>query len=147
VLGLGDQVQTTTPQASFNFDYQNGSANLDDASGGSNDTLSVTHSGGDTVKASQVTFSVVGAKNGDNAQTNNLELLDNKWSDLTSETDISSGMSVELTSSSTWWKNIDGSDANDENNVNLASATVRVNWQSQNGDQSATLGKWDGPNA
>jgi flagellin-like protein len=36
VLGLGDQISTTAPQASFSFDYDG-------------DDLTVTHDGGDTV--------------------------------------------------------------------------------------------------
>ena len=36
VLGLGDQISTTAPQASFSFDYDS-------------DELTVTHDGGDTV--------------------------------------------------------------------------------------------------
>jgi flagellin-like protein len=38
VLGLGDQVQSTTPQAQFTFDVQ------------SNDNLQITHDGGDPVE-------------------------------------------------------------------------------------------------
>jgi len=45
VLGLGDQVQDTAPQASFNFDFE--------APGGSaNDYVVITHDGGDTIDAS-----------------------------------------------------------------------------------------------
>jgi len=40
VLGLGDQAQQTTPQASFNFDYTD---NSDSSS--ENDELTVTHEG------------------------------------------------------------------------------------------------------
>lgn len=43
VLGLGDQAQQTTPQASFTFDYD----------GGSNE-LTITHDGGDTIEAQEL---------------------------------------------------------------------------------------------
>ncbi|MFA9516327.1 type IV pilin [Halopenitus sp. H-Gu1] len=39
VLGLGDSVQQTTPQASFDFTYAN------------SDTVTVTHEGGDTLNS------------------------------------------------------------------------------------------------
>lgn len=43
VVGLGDQVQTTTPQAKFTFDFQH---NAD-----SDDSVTVVHDGGDTISA------------------------------------------------------------------------------------------------
>ncbi len=63
VLGLGDQVQSTTPQASFGFDT--GSAN---DSGAYN--VSVTHETGDSIDATELNVSVNGststwASNGD----------------------------------------------------------------------------------
>jgi flagellin-like protein len=51
VLGLGDQVQDTAPQASFNFDFQ-GTAGGD---------LVVTHDGGDTIDASSASLDVIEA--------------------------------------------------------------------------------------
>jgi len=54
VLGLGDQVQSTTPQASFGFDT--GSAN---ASGAYN--VSVTHETGDSIQATDLNVSVNGS--------------------------------------------------------------------------------------
>ncbi|TSD08582.1 type IV pilin, partial [Haloglomus irregulare] len=49
VLGLGDQVSDTSPQASFTFDYE------EDASSDDGDELTITHDGGDTIEASIVT--------------------------------------------------------------------------------------------
>ncbi len=54
VLGLGDQVQNTTPQASFGFDT--GSAN---ESGAYN--VSVTHETGDSIDATELNVSVNGS--------------------------------------------------------------------------------------
>ena len=54
VLGLGDQVQSTTPQASFGFDT--GSAN---ASGAYN--VTVTHETGDSIEATSLNVSVNGS--------------------------------------------------------------------------------------
>ena len=48
VLGLGDQVSDTAPQASFDFDY-------DTSVGGSNEgNLTITHTGGASIPASQL---------------------------------------------------------------------------------------------
>jgi flagellin-like protein len=44
VLGLGDQVQTTSPQASFSFDFVN---DRDDMS--NDGILTITHDGGDSI--------------------------------------------------------------------------------------------------
>ncbi len=54
VLGLGDQVQNTTPRASFGFDT--GGAN---ASGAYN--VTVTHESGDSIEATDLNVSVNGS--------------------------------------------------------------------------------------
>ncbi len=51
VLGLGDQVQTTSPQVSFGFDYTEGSP----------DTLAITHETGDELTDTNVDVVVSGA--------------------------------------------------------------------------------------
>ncbi|SFR99971.1 flagellin N-terminal-like domain-containing protein [Halomicrobium zhouii] len=59
VLGLGDQAQQTTPQASFSFDYDGttspspGVGLYDDSTGEGGD-LTVTHDGGDTIADARV---------------------------------------------------------------------------------------------
>ena len=58
VLGLGDQVQSTAPQASFSFDYDSSttpSGGLYDGSGDGG-TLTITHDGGDSITNSNVEF-------------------------------------------------------------------------------------------
>jgi flagellin-like protein len=47
VLGLGEQVSETAPQASFTFDYE------PDGSGSQGD-LTITHAGGESIEASQL---------------------------------------------------------------------------------------------
>jgi len=44
VLGLGDQAQQATPQASFSWDYE----------GGGTDTVTITHDGGDSIEAREL---------------------------------------------------------------------------------------------
>jgi len=54
VLGLGDQVQTTTPQASFNFEQ----GDLDGDGDGTD--VRITHNGGDTLDNAKVTVTLDG---------------------------------------------------------------------------------------
>jgi len=56
VLGLGDQVQNTTPQASFNFE----SSNMDgtDDGGSADDQVTITHESGDTLTQSNINVKI-----------------------------------------------------------------------------------------
>jgi len=102
VLGLGDQVQQTTPQATFDFDY----------AAGNTDVVVVTHEGGDTISD-------------ENAQS--LEIVDDDdttiWGSGTFE--ISAGSSVSHSSVASGdevrviWTSTDGS-----NSATLASSTT-----------------------
>ncbi len=56
VLGLGDQVSSTAPQASFTFENNQGSSiaassTVDPASDTDSNVVGVTHDGGDTINA------------------------------------------------------------------------------------------------
>ncbi|WP_435068833.1 type IV pilin [Haloplanus sp. C73] len=51
VLGLGDQVSESAPQASFSFDF---SANGGGFNGQPGDIVNVTHEGGETLEASAI---------------------------------------------------------------------------------------------
>lgn len=55
LLGLGDSLGTTTPRASFTFDYDtDGTTGTDIAAGGDSGTLTIVHAGGDNVPAAGV---------------------------------------------------------------------------------------------
>ena len=62
VLGLGDQVGTTAPNAQFSFD-QDGEAGTTGA------TITVTHNGGDKVPADEIKVLVAGADAGTQFQS------------------------------------------------------------------------------
>jgi flagellin-like protein len=119
VLGLGDQVSQTTPNASFGFDYE----------AGTNDTIEIAHNGGDTIPASEVNATVSGAldENGNSVTFSG---------DLFSGGDVSAGSAQTLTESDFTGTGLD-----------LSEATVRVVWASDEGDSSAQLGRWSGPDA
>ncbi|MFA9516195.1 type IV pilin [Halopenitus sp. H-Gu1] len=104
VLGLGNDLQNTQPTASFNFQYE-------DNGEGTNDNVTITHAGGDTIDGSsdvvRLTESAgVGFTSGET------------WTDSS----ISAGSSHIATLDGDW-----------------SGQTVRVNWESANGESSATL--------
>lgn len=122
VLGLGDQAQQATPQASFSFEY--------DESVGGTDTgqLTVTHDGGDTIAAKSL---YIRGSNLDESGTDNT----GNWADdlSYSNTDVSAGNSLTL-----------GTASNDYVPDNY---DARVIYEPPEGDQSATLAQDTGPEA
>jgi len=133
VLGLGNQVQQTSPNANIAFDYTNDSTD--------GDALQITHETGDTIDASQVNIVVSGAT--DAASDANSA---HNWNEFTGTgagdsdvEEISAGSSITLTESNL------GDGSGDP--LSLSGASVRVTWSSDSGDSSATLGEWSGPEA
>ncbi|MBX0297867.1 type IV pilin [Haloarcula nitratireducens] len=154
VLGLGENLSSTAPQASFSFDYENNG-------GGAADKLVVTHDGGDTISASSLTFvasNVEGSDTDGPAYTTNVRIVNaNSWSDIGSSGDVAAGSTVTLNgddfvydpSGST--NALDGTaDQDGDTNgdfVELDGSTIRVTYTSDSGDNSATLSTWEGPDA
>jgi len=123
VLGLGDQVSNTSPQASFSTDWE--------GSSGSADALEITHSGGDTIKASDL---YVRGDYGDGAGN-----MDIAWTDgaYGSSSDISAGNSLTI-----------GTETGEFGSSNVAAdGEADIIWEPASGDNSATLGSWEGPDA
>jgi len=131
VLGLGDQVQQTSPQASFGFDYGPGEGE----NGG--DTLEVTHESGNEIAASQLSVVLT------NASDDEVTDLNQKYAwnggTLNGGDPVSAGSSVTL-SESTFSGGTDG-------DFDLSGASIRVTWSSEDGSTSSTLGEWSGPEA
>ncbi|WP_276271501.1 type IV pilin N-terminal domain-containing protein [Haloarcula litorea] len=127
VLGLGDQAQQTTPQASFSFDY-------DESFGDSGEgVLEITHDGGDTISGSS------------------LYIRGSGWVDASSGTDFSSDVDIDSTNSDDTWD-----DAASETEVSAGESIaagvgdgyeIRVIYETQEGDNSATLAQDSGPDA
>jgi flagellin-like protein len=154
VLGLGDQVQSTSPQASFNFDYTDG------ADGSAVDSLDIVHDGGDSIAAARLTFAASGAEATDGTTSYDADVGisatsgANSWEDF-SAGDVTAGSSVTLDGNDFVYGGgpsaADGSNSEDGVNGNeyltLDSSTIRVVWTNEGGDNSATLGKWSGPDA
>jgi len=121
VLGLGDQISNTAPQASFSFDYEEGASapadsnlQLDADTNPAVGNLTIRHSSGQTIEDSNIRIVANPGGNVDGADT-------------TFDTQISAG------SSTTVYVDSD--------------AEVNVVWQSSDGGDSATLGQWTGPDA
>lgn len=128
VLGLGDQVQQTSPNTQFTFDY------TPDATA-SGDELDVTHDGGDSVEDSQLDASVSGAM--DTAPDPSVSATYNGDLYGSSNSQVSAGMS----------DTVDNTDFDSVSDLDLSGATVRVVWTADSGDKSQTIARWTGPDA
>jgi flagellin-like protein len=152
VLGLGDQVSNTSPQASFTFNLEDnvdydGTASVDNAEDG--DILSITHDGGSKIAASTLSVKSTGAAalsaskpSADGSSTSSsISAYQSSlsWEDNVNGDDVVAGTSAYLYTTD----DSGVSPTNEELNDN----TVRVVWASSNGGDTATLGKWDGPSA
>jgi flagellin-like protein len=130
VLGLGDQVQSTSPQASFAFDFTDNS--------GSEDVLEITHDGGDSITAGSIDVAASGSLSDTSGGSSPNTGASLGWETLSS---AAAGSDIGAGSTATAYGDTDNS------NPDLADDTVRVTWTSESGDSSATLGKWTGPDA
>lgn len=102
VLGLGDQVQQTAPNAQFSTSYSDGN-------------VTFTHEGGDGIRAGSLSFT---------------------------------GGATDT------WVGVAGVDPDDRVRAGdsatveaAADSTVRLVWESDSGDRTATLRTWSGPDA
>jgi len=141
VLGLGDQVQSTTPQASFGFDQGTETIDTEDFT-----AVTVTHETGDTIDAADLSLSVNGETAYGVDDAGNVEALFDSG-------DISAGTSATIVAST----NEDGVAGtaydNDSSVLDISSSpvvedvglsegdTVRVVYDSPDSDSSSTLAK------
>ncbi len=121
VLGLGDQVSTTSPQASFGFDWDGEGGSSEDA------ILTISHDGGDSIQANRLY--IRGDPGASSLETTE---LGDTWgtynaSGVSGTTQVTAGNRASVDVGPT--------------------AEVDVVWQSQNDQESATLGEWNGPDA
>jgi len=144
VLGLGDQVQSTTPQASFGFEqttetYTNVGNNTDVK------TVTVTHQTGDSIAHSDISVSVAGSPAW---EINDSGAVNNPWNEADSKISAGSSYKVGFYGSASEGGNVEFDDSGDfisPSGANkLASGdVVRVVYNSPDSDSSSTLGKFE----
>jgi flagellin-like protein len=133
VLGLGEQVSDTAPQASFTFEF---SENATDAG-----MLTITHDGGDSIKQTEL---LVRGRNGSTGGSSGN--YNAQWDEVRDTTPsvvhrADGSVSGEIADTSAivagdflkFPINTDGE--------------LRIVYQAQRGDTSATLATWEGPDA
>lgn len=118
VLGLGEQVQSTTPQVSFSFDYDDSGTTASCGSLGADGVLDITHDGGAKVNEDRLSI-------GD-TQGNSITDLSN-CDNIGAGSDVTAGTTMDVQV-----------DSNDK---------IRVIWTSEGGGNSGTIGQWSGPDA
>ena len=124
VLGLGDQVQSSAPNANFQFEYQ---GNFGGGSGG----VTVTHNGGQDVSVDNVEIQV-GPKS--------VEPTGAQWAST-----ISTGDSILVQQDGAGIGTADVA-LPSSGTAPAAGDSVRVVWTSPNGDSSNTIGESTIPN-
>ena len=114
VLGLGGQVSSTAPQASFTFELSNSDQNVE-----------ITHDGGDSISSDDlnVTSTRDFHKAGDGGSADNSTL---SFNELGAPSDVTAGTNVEIQSDGVF-----------------TGETVRIVWQDPNSDETATIGKFE----
>lgn len=133
VLGLGDSLSNSAPQATFSFDY----SDTDDST---NDVLTITHNGGDSIEAARLTIRL----NGMDSDTNDENLQGTSSSSTSWSPDpVQSGSQIVVDGIG----DISTTGSFSGTTLQLDETTVRVIWTSESGDQTATLGEFSGPNA
>ena len=115
VLGLGDQVSDTTPQASFNFEFHD------------NRNVTITHEGGDSIANSSLDVVVASTTAyDDGSRESNFQEGTAIWN-----SEVSAGDSLQL------WQSSTGTEFNGE--------TIRIVWQSSSGSDTQTIAKAEWP--
>jgi flagellin-like protein len=139
VLGLGDQVQSSAPNANFQFEYDGGGDGIDGGSGtfsdANEDIITITHNGGQDIEASNVIVRIGGTTAYEsNAIVTSSTEFDDPPSSRSATADWPTGASATLStgSSQSIGESADsGISAGDD---------VLVIWQSPSGDSSNTIG-------
>ncbi len=116
VLGLGDQIQSTTPQASFGFDTADGASEV-----------TVTHETGDSIASENLLLSAQTDFNSTKTTDNGTRLT---WNEMGVTGDVTAGSSVTIVPTS---------------EPDFGGDTVRVIYDSPDSDSSSTLGKFEVP--
>jgi len=129
VLGLGDQVSDTAPQASFSFDYDGDDGNPgnnDDfgtatSSGDGDGLLTIRHAGGTSIEAQRMGIT------GSSPAGSSVNWDEDPSNGYASSSEISAGDSIDIA--------INSDD------------TIQITWTNEEGTSSATLREYTAPDA
>jgi FlaG/FlaF family flagellin (archaellin) len=121
VLGLGDQIQNTTPQASFGFDTADSQSNV-----------TVTHQSGASIAAADLTL---------RTQSVEWNTTDDSDSENTKTWAVAADTDGDVTAGST----VTMRASNGTDYLSFAGDTIRVVYDSPDSDTSSTLGKFEVP--
>jgi flagellin-like protein len=143
VLGLGEQVSDTAPQASFSFDLEDDvgyDASFEDSWG---------NAGGDSVVNSNDSLLTMQHSGGPNIQAN---LLGASGSNTTGAADAAAGASSGnytdfSTATTTSWADGEMSAGNRIKIWMANDDSISITWTSEDGTTSATLQTYDGPDS
>jgi flagellin-like protein len=124
VLGLGDQVRETSPNAQWNWDQSDVSSDV----GTGTYSATVTHEGGQDVAVSQMSLSITS----DNTPTTYDPTTTSNWDALNSNDKAIAGSQFEVIDPVTAGDTSDGVALN-------SGDTVRLLWESSDGGTSSTL--------
>ena len=135
VLGLGEQVQSNSPNAQFEFDYDN-----------SSDTMDITHTSGDEV--SQDNF-VVSSSEGEFCTDGSGACVSQNvgGSGDSFAGNDSDGNAVPNTDADAGTTYTISNTHELRNDAGITDGTVRVVWESSDGGNSDVLADWEGSNA
>jgi len=124
VLGLGDQLQTTAPQASFGFD-----------SAESKTLVTITHESGDSIEGTNLAVKTTSAVfNGTDSETGDYsDSTSSTWAEMGEDT-VNAGSSVTI-----------GYESGGDGDSDFAGETIRVVYDNPDSDSSSTLGKFEVP--
>jgi len=163
VLGLGDQVQNTTPRASIGFD--SGTTQIEDYAGAqspiSTTSVTVTHESGDTLDASNIDVTVDG-KTAYGIQNEDGDARVDEVKQLWDSGEISAGSSITIVAASSDYVNPSNDNSYDVKtggtfalynetgtseitaDVAISSGeTIRVIYNSPDSDSTSTLAKFE----
>jgi len=154
VLGLGDQVQSTTPQASFGFDQTTETVTHENNSSSSDvPVVTVTHETGDSIAESDISLNVGGNKAWslvNTSSTGDPQAVD-PWDDSNEKVSAGNSFKVYLYDSGTGIS--EGTEVTPAanpgyNTPDAATAlssgdVIRVVYNSPDSDSSSTLGKYE----
>jgi len=119
VLGLGDQLQATAPQASFGFDTEHDKHDV-----------VITHESGDSIDANNLLVKATESFDDRNTTTSSVSGESSyTWSAITGDDEVSAGSAATITSESD----------------DFAGETIRVVFDNPDSDSSSTLGKFEVP--